>query len=115
VYILFSKLAAATQAARQRYIIQLLEANCNSNENCLGCTTSTYIFMGRQVPCTLYQVTKLHVAGTGKCFGFGFDPQTSHNIDCVLGFLCYIRTVFHLNCLKAQLSYEGRAAVEGAK
>jgi hypothetical protein len=24
-------------------------------------------------------------------------------------------TVFHLNCLTAQLSYEGRAAAEGAK
>jgi hypothetical protein len=35
--------------------------------------------------------------------------------DCVLGSLCYIRTVFHLNCLTAQLSYEGRAAVEGAE
>jgi hypothetical protein len=44
-----------------------------------------------------------------------FLPQTSHNIDCVLGSLCYIRTVFHLNCLTAQLSYEGRAAVEEAK
>jgi hypothetical protein len=31
------------------------------------------------------------------------------------GSLCYIRTVFRLNCLTAQLSYEGRAAVEGAK
>jgi hypothetical protein len=36
------------------------------------------------------------------------------NIDCVLGSLCYVRTVFHLNCVTAQLSYEGRAAVEGA-
>jgi hypothetical protein len=26
----------------------------------------------------------------------------------------YIRTVFRSNCLTAQLSYEGRAAVEGA-
>jgi hypothetical protein len=43
------------------------------------------------------------------------NAQTSHNIDCVLGSLCYIRTVYHLNCLTAQLSYEGRAAVEGAK
>jgi hypothetical protein len=45
----------------------------------------------------------------------GLEPQTSHNIDCFLGSLCYIRTVFHLNCLTAQLSYKGRAAVEGAK
>jgi hypothetical protein len=28
---------------------------------------------------------------------------------------CYIRTVFRLNCLTAQPSYEGRAAVEGGK
>jgi hypothetical protein len=28
--------------------------------------------------------------------------------------LLYTRTVFRLNCLTAQLSYEGRAAVEGA-
>jgi hypothetical protein len=41
--------------------------------------------------------------------------QTSHNIDCVLGSLCYVWTVFQLNCLTAQHSYEGRAAVEGAK
>jgi hypothetical protein len=43
------------------------------------------------------------------------NPQTSHNIDCVLVSLCYIRTVFHLNSLTAQLSYEERAAVERAK
>jgi hypothetical protein len=31
------------------------------------------------------------------------ETQTSHNIDCALGSLCYIRTVFQLNCLTAQL------------
>jgi hypothetical protein len=45
------------------------------------------------------------------------ETQTSHNIDCFLGSLCYIRirTEFHLNCLTAHLAYEGRAAVEGVK
>jgi hypothetical protein len=38
--------------------------------------------------------------------------QTYHNIDCGSGSFCNIRRVFHLNCLTAQLSYEGRAAVE---
>jgi hypothetical protein len=38
--------------------------------------------------------------------------QTSHNLDCFLGSFFYIRTVFRLNCLTAQPSYEGRAAVE---
>jgi hypothetical protein len=42
-------------------------------------------------------------------------PQTPHNIDCFLGSLFYTRTVFHLDCLTAQVSYEGRAAVEGGK
>jgi hypothetical protein len=32
----------------------------------------------------------------------------------LFGSLCYIQTVFRLNFLTAQLSYEGRAAVEGA-
>jgi hypothetical protein len=32
-----------------------------------------------------------------------------------LGFSLLHKTVFQLNCLTAQLSYEGRAAVEGAK
>jgi hypothetical protein len=41
--------------------------------------------------------------------------KTPHNIDCFLGSLCYLRAVFRLNCFTAQLSYEGRAAVEGAK
>jgi hypothetical protein len=45
----------------------------------------------------------------------GFQTQTSHNIDCFWGSLCYKRTLFHLNCLTAQLSYEGGAAVEGTK
>jgi hypothetical protein len=46
----------------------------------------------------------------------GKKVQISHNIDCVLGSLCYTyKTVFHLNCLTEPLSYEGRAAVEGAK
>jgi hypothetical protein len=45
----------------------------------------------------------------------GSSSKTSHNIDCILGSLCYIRTVFHLNGLTAQLSFEERAAVEGAK
>jgi hypothetical protein len=40
---------------------------------------------------------------------------SQYTVDCFLGSLCYIQTVFHLNCLTAQLSYEGRAAVEGAK
>jgi hypothetical protein len=31
------------------------------------------------------------------------------------GFSLQYKTVFHLNSLTAQLSYEGRAAVEGAK
>jgi hypothetical protein len=31
------------------------------------------------------------------------------------GFSLPYKTGFHLNCLTAQLSYEGRAAVEGAK
>jgi hypothetical protein len=43
------------------------------------------------------------------------NPTDISHIDCVFGSLCYIRTVFHLNCLTAQLSNEGRAAVEGAK
>jgi hypothetical protein len=43
------------------------------------------------------------------------NSQTSHNIDCFLGFLCYIRTVFHLNCFTAQPPYAGKAAVEGGK
>jgi hypothetical protein len=42
----------------------------------------------------------------------GIDIQ---NIDCFLGSFCYIRTVFRLNCLTAQPSYEGGAAVEGGK
>jgi hypothetical protein len=41
--------------------------------------------------------------------------NSQYTVDCFLGSLCYIRTVFRLNCLIAQLSYEGRAAVEGAK
>jgi GTPase SAR1 family protein len=41
--------------------------------------------------------------------------ETSHNIDCFLGSFCHIRTVFRLNCLTAQPSYEGRAAMEGGK
>jgi hypothetical protein len=32
-----------------------------------------------------------------------------------LGFSLLYKTVFHLNCLTAQLSCEGRAVVEGAK
>jgi hypothetical protein len=32
-----------------------------------------------------------------------------------IGFSLLYKSVFHLNCLMAQLSYEGRAAVEGAK
>jgi hypothetical protein len=31
------------------------------------------------------------------------------------GFSLLYKTAFHLHCLSAQLSYEGRAAVEGAK
>jgi hypothetical protein len=31
------------------------------------------------------------------------------------GFSLLYKTVFYLNCLTAQLSYEGRAAVEGGK
>jgi hypothetical protein len=46
---------------------------------------------------------------------YAAQPQKSHNIDCVLGSLCYIRTVFHLNCLTAQLYYKGRAAVSISK
>jgi hypothetical protein len=48
----------------------------------------------------------------------GLHAQTSQNIYCALGPLCYmykIKSVFHLNRLTAQLSYEGRAAVAGAK
>jgi hypothetical protein len=43
-----------------------------------------------------------------------FHLENTTDISRVLGSLCYIRTVFYLNCLTAQLSYEGRAAVEGA-
>jgi hypothetical protein len=43
------------------------------------------------------------------------EPFTSHNIDCFLGSFCYIWTVFRLNCLTAQPSYEGWTAVEGGK
>jgi hypothetical protein len=40
---------------------------------------------------------------------------SQYGIDCFLGSLCYIRNAFRLNCLTAQLSYEGRAVVvEGA-
>jgi hypothetical protein len=39
--------------------------------------------------------------------------ETSHNIDCLLGSFCYIRAVIRLNCLTAQPSYKGRAAVGG--
>jgi hypothetical protein len=56
------------------------------------------------------------VRGATKCFYHAFRAQTSHNIDCALGPLCYIcKSVSHSNCLTAQLSYEGRAAVEGGK
>jgi hypothetical protein len=55
-----------------------------------------------------------HVYGCG--FSWSVGAQTSHNIDCALGPLCYMyKSVFHLNCLTAQLSYEGRDAVEGGK
>jgi hypothetical protein len=40
---------------------------------------------------------------------------SQYTVDCFLGSFCYIRTVFRLNCLTTQLSYEGRAAVEGGK
>jgi hypothetical protein len=39
--------------------------------------------------------------------------QTSHIIDCFLGTFCFIQTVFLLNWLTAQPSYEVKAAVEG--
>jgi hypothetical protein len=42
-----------------------------------------------------------------------WDPLTCWNIDCLLGSFCCIRTEFRLNCLTAQPSDEGRAAVEG--
>jgi hypothetical protein len=60
----------------------------------------------------------------GRCQGYqqGFRRRwtqvctwTSHNIDCFLGSFCSVRAVFRLNCLKAQPSYEGRAAVEGGR
>jgi hypothetical protein len=45
---------------------------------------------------------------------FCWNPQTSHN-RLRFGFSLLYKTVFHLNCLKAKLSYEGRVAVEVAK
>jgi hypothetical protein len=53
-----------------------------------------------------------------NCFNeyrFRHRHLTIPGIDCFLGSFCYIRTVFRLNCLSAQLTYEGRAAVEGGK
>jgi hypothetical protein len=57
------------------------------------------------------RIFELHELDTYVARG---QPQTSHNIDCALGPLLY-KSVFHLNSLTAQLSYEGRAAVEGGK
>jgi hypothetical protein len=42
----------------------------------------------------------------------GFIHRHLTNIDGFLGSFFYIRTVFRLNCLTAQPSYEERAAVE---
>jgi hypothetical protein len=62
---------------------------------------------------------------TVKCTMFVYVYSKLYNV-CVrvtdisqyrlrFGFSLLFKTVFHLNCLTAQLSYEGRAAVERAK
>jgi hypothetical protein len=45
----------------------------------------------------------------------GAIDNSQYTVDCFLGYLCYIGTLFRLICLTAQLSYEGRAAAKGAK
>jgi hypothetical protein len=63
-------------------------------------------------PAKTFGLFRIRIHNTGCHAAVPGIDNKFYNIDCFLGSFCFIRTVFRMNCLTAQPSYEERAAVE---